>query len=284
MSQEGQGTEAKLSVKFTVHGIPPEQLRPLTSLPESEIEEFEKAVKAFYASAYPEAGVPQGDKDARKLFRLPDPDLEPDAYWVYGDRFDPKLLVLWGCEKRGGTSLPLIEDAKLAIKTAATVVQKLRQKAMNWEVMQSEALELIFARNEPIARFLAKPVINPQNNQLVGIDSRGTAIGLDKVNELSQLPASEIQAFGKAAKEFYSKAYPDASASAYEKALRKNFRLPDVDRKFYASADPKKKLGVGWTNGAGNAVKTGYFDQWQREKGRLLQSCARSGSWIAVAR
>jgi hypothetical protein len=247
-------------IEFRVGAGPLPNLRPLQYLTLSEVEAFEKAARAFYERAHEGSQVTFTERELRKNFKLPDPDKEPDAYWLYGDRFAPKLVILWGCEAERGSSLPLIEDAELGIKGVPTVAQKLRARLLSWEHMQREALELIATTNDPLGRFLAFPVINSKG-ELLAIEQRGIKIPLDKFRRLKSLPLTEVNEFEQAALEFYRQAHPAKcncdlcarlvadenavlldqkpapaapavvrEAGPYEKEVRRAFRLPDLER------------------------------------------------------
>ena len=54
------------------------------------------------------ASSPDVDTNVKKIieaFMLPDPIKDPELYRLYGSRWNPKLMVVWGCEKEAGTSL-----------------------------------------------------------------------------------------------------------------------------------------------------------------------------------
>ncbi len=128
--------------------IPDEILKtasPLTTLSRAEIDAFAAAVAAFLAKARPDAqDVPPFVRQCRQEFRLPDPEIDHIAYWVYGPEFDRRLLVLWGCEPHAGSSLPL-EKA----------IARLRDREMTWPDKQALALKLARRLDSPLARFLA---------------------------------------------------------------------------------------------------------------------------------
>src|SRR5215510_1791607 len=176
-------------------------------------------------------------------FRLPDPDLEPESYWLVGDRFNPKLVVLWGCEKldvnkRPIPSLPLVKDKELFPSNPTTVVDKLRSRLLSWEGILQENLELIAEKREPVGRFIARAVYDAQH-QIVALRpilAPDSAYPISKFRPLKKIPTAEIAAFNKAAESYYAKAHEDSDAreaypdaTPYEREIRRNFRLPDVD-------------------------------------------------------
>ncbi|MDB4434279.1 hypothetical protein N9142_03995, partial [Akkermansiaceae bacterium] len=76
------------------------------------------------------AAAPDVDSNVKKIieaFRLPDPRKDPELYRLYGSRWNPKLMVVWGCEKEEGTSLPPEEVSQRVAKESAggTFIRKL---------------------------------------------------------------------------------------------------------------------------------------------------------------
>ena len=70
------------------------------------------------------------DSNVKKIidaFKLPDPRKDPELFRLYGSRWNPKLMVVWGCEKEEGTSLPPEEVSQRVAKESAggTFVRKL---------------------------------------------------------------------------------------------------------------------------------------------------------------
>lgn len=227
---------------------PRENLRPLRYLHEGAVQEFEDAARSFYT-----AGTNDAQTILRENFRLPDPSKEPDAYWVWGPRFAPRLLILWGCEKEPGSALPLVGGAR-------SVVTELRSKAMSWTRLNREGVEL--GRRDSLAAYIAFPVLTT-DGKLSHVDrlvngeyvreevhaGRGLSF---KPRPMKRLAASSIQHFKKMAQEFYRKGHladcacalcganPGArlapgsgtagsGALSYEQELRRGFRLPDPD-------------------------------------------------------
>lgn len=73
-------------------------------VPRNEKRKLEKAVARLKEKAADE-NADQTTRSIIEAFRLPDPSKDTELYRVYGSRFNPKLLVLWGCEKEPGTSI-----------------------------------------------------------------------------------------------------------------------------------------------------------------------------------
>lgn len=187
--------------------------RPLTTLPRAEIEAFVAAVRAFLAKGELDAkGVPPFIRQCRAEFRLPNPAVDPLAYWIYGPEFDRRLLILWGCEAPGGPSLSLDKT-----------IEAIREREMAWTDKQE--LQLKMAKADPkLGRFLAARGIDGA----LTID--GTAVPARKLKRLGQISPREWRAFDDAARGFYARAHPDvADAPPFEKELRRDFRLPGPD-------------------------------------------------------
>lgn len=211
------------------YDLPPavlETARPLDVLPQAEIDRFRAAAAAFYEKA--RASTPRivpHEKRLRAHFRLPDPDLEPDAYWVHGPAHDRRLIILWGVERRVGSSLPLAPEGELGLAPGATLLDRLQARAMGWEARQREAARFAFEAGEPIARFLARTATDAKGNP-VGLSCQGRAYPAAKLRPMRRISASECAAFERAARAFYDRA---AGATAYEREIRQAFRLPDPD-------------------------------------------------------
>ena len=77
-------------------------------VPISEIDLLESGVRSLIALADLPSLTPTS-KQLIEEFRLPDPDCEPEMYRLYGYPWNRKLLVLWGCERHAGSSLPPLE-------------------------------------------------------------------------------------------------------------------------------------------------------------------------------
>ncbi len=220
------------SLQYDFEGITLDTACPMEFLPQSEIDAFAAAVRDFYDKAHEATPriVPH-EKRLRAHFRLPDPDLEPDAYWVYGPAHDRKLLVLWGCEFKAGSSLPLAPDPALKIPAGRTILDKLQARVMSWEARQREALKLAWQPGEPISRFLARPAVDT-SGQSAGYHLRGQTLPAKNFKPLRRILTGEIAAFEAAARKFYDKAAPEAAGvTAYEKELRRALRLSDPDQR-----------------------------------------------------
>jgi len=239
----GEGSQKKeVRASYYFGEVPVSQWRPLQFITQGMLDAFETAAVEFYKKAHVIEKRPEFHKSAIRGFRLPDPDLEPDCYWLVGERFDARLVVLWGCEKLDSNktpvpSLPIVTDPELFPNNPKTVVDKLRARVMGWEAILSENLALITEKKEPLHRFLARPIYDPQHVNVVGFKPllAAEAAPIAKFKPMKKIGASEIQAFEKAARSYYEKAHEDPDSrqanpgvSFYERELRRNFRLPDV--------------------------------------------------------
>ncbi|MEK7674869.1 MAG: hypothetical protein AAB676_03410 [Verrucomicrobiota bacterium] len=211
--------------------------RPLRYLHEGALREFEEVASSFY-----KGGITSDQANLRQNLKLPDPREERDAYWVWGERFAPQLMVLWGCEKRKGSSLPLVGDGD-------TVVAVLKRWAMSWLRLFREGIELSRIKDS-LGAYLAFPVLDANgklthierliNGQYVRKEIQKWWYEFWKVRPLKALPARHVAEFQKAAEEFYRQAHPQpavpgtpshAAGLSYEQELRRGFRLPDPDKR-----------------------------------------------------
>jgi hypothetical protein len=259
-----------------VRYMPRKNIRPLRYINEGALQDFVQAASDFY-----KGGNNEDQANLRLKFRLPDPAKEPDAYWVFGDRFAPQLLILWGCEKEQGSSLPLVGENR-------TVVKELRSKAMSWTRLFREGIELIRYKEstEALKEYLAFPVLSAdgklthverfKDGQYVKEEVQQGGFNVlapfvaGKVRPLNKLPAGAIARFKKISAEFYRKGHPAGCACplcaaaakgaaagsgqapagrlSYEQELRRGFRLPDPERRadayFVAGPTLKEQLFI----------------------------------------
>ncbi len=224
-------------LEYDLENVPMETIERMETVPESVRAAFEQAAEAFYSRCdEPEGKVSEHERRLRRGFRLPDPDIEPDAYWLYGPRENRRLLILWGCEFQKGRSLPL---KSFPGHDGPGVLEKLNQRSMPWQACQKEMLGLLKEKPVALSRFIATPVVDEDGN-LSAVEHEGEEIPLRSLKRLKRLPLSgrrwlllrgEIRAFQKAAAAFYKEAHPDAEGlSDYEKALRTGFKLPDPEK------------------------------------------------------
>lgn len=210
-TQDGRAAQ----VAYTVPDEMLKTARPLSTLARTEIEALADAVTMFLAKSQPDAkGVPPYIRQCRAEFRLPDPEIDAEAYWVYGPEFDQRLLVLWGCEPQTGTSLPLPK-----------LVERLRAREMSWRDKQDLGLKLALRPDEPLARFLARR--GAEGGLVVG----GGTVAAKKLRRLKTIAPVEWRAFDQAARRYYERAHPDAAGVApFEREVRAEFRLPALEK------------------------------------------------------
>jgi hypothetical protein len=190
-------------------------------LPESVVTAFEQAVTEFCAQS---GRITDYELKLRQGFRLPDPDLDPQAYIVYGPVENRQLLILWGAENKQDSSLPLVKPYGY---DGPTIAEKLRSRVMGVASKRMEAIKIIDRSNHPISRFMATEV-RDAGGVVQELQSMGRRFPMTSVKRLKHLPKSEIEAFGKAASQYYAEAYPESAAiTPYEKELRTALRLPD---------------------------------------------------------
>lgn len=229
-TQEGRAAH----VTYTVPDEILKTATPLTSLARSEIDAFADAVTIFLAKAQPDAkGVPPYIRQCRAEFRLPDPDIDREAYWVYGPEFDRRLLVLWGCEPQAGTSLPLPK-----------LVEKLRAKEMSWSAKQELGLKLALRSGDPLRRFLAR---RGTDGGLAGADGN---VPVKKLRRINKITPAEWRSFEAAARNYYAPAHPGtAGVAPFEQEVRAEFRLPSLEKvpgDFYLSGGKLLIALDGW--------------------------------------
>ena len=70
-------------VSYKLSKVQSKTLRPLKSITHPELKALSTAAKDFYN---PSTNITKFEKSLRKAFRLPDPQLEPDAYYLWGSK------------------------------------------------------------------------------------------------------------------------------------------------------------------------------------------------------
>lgn len=208
--------------------LPPEvdrsTLTRMDRLPGSTIRSFQSAAESFIAAE----GLDPFRRQTREAFLLPDPEEEPDAWWVFGPPQDRRLLVLWGCEFQRGTSLPLLPDPRKP--GHASILDRLQARKMEWADYQSQMRDLLIAGKEPLSRFVARPE-KTRKGEWKSLLHRGRRLDWAKTKPFKTAGKGEINAFTQAAANFLQQAHPESeSISEYEKELRANFRLPDLEK------------------------------------------------------
>ncbi|MDC0286432.1 trypsin-like peptidase domain-containing protein [Akkermansiaceae bacterium] len=100
--------------------------RQAKGIPAAQRKKLEESIKRLKERA----SAPDVDSNVKKIievFKLPDPRKDPELYRLYGSRWNPKLMVVWGCEKEEGTSLPPEEVSRRVVKESVggTFIRKL---------------------------------------------------------------------------------------------------------------------------------------------------------------
>ncbi|MFP4540258.1 MAG: Ig-like domain-containing protein [Opitutales bacterium] len=209
-------------LEYSLTGIDTSTLQPLDYLSQGELEAFRAAAEVFYEKALPGAErVTPFERELRQSFRLPDPDVEPDAYWTYGPPEDRRLLIVWGCEYQPETSLPLMPAA---FASGPTILDRLKARLMPWKGMQERALALLEAGDEPLRQFIGRPRRGPKGD-LKSILLGGKTIPLEACKPATYVAPKLVREFDEAAHAFYGRAGAD-DIPAFERELRLAFRVP----------------------------------------------------------
>lgn len=225
-----QPGQVRQRIEYDLSGSDSSTFAPMEGVPASVLAAFQAAVKAFYARVDdPALKATDHEKRLRRGFRLPDPDKEKECYWLHGPRDDRRLLILWGCEMARGTALPL--SARADAGGTAGVVEKLRARGMPWQVLQREAVALVIERKRPLSEFLATAV-RDRNGAITAVVHGGKNIPKDKLKPFKNIGSGDVGRFERAVNDFYAGAQDGAEGvTAYEKELRRAFRLPDPDKR-----------------------------------------------------
>jgi len=115
------------SVCYYLSKMQARTLRPLKAITQPELNALEKEAINFLK---PSEGTTKYEMCLRRAFCLPDPELEPDSYFLWGTKRNPKLIVLWGIEKVPGSSLPIYSEDQSSTHKKDTIVSKLRKKVI----------------------------------------------------------------------------------------------------------------------------------------------------------
>jgi len=78
--------------------------RKADGIPSSERKRLRDAISKLKMRA----AAPDVDSNTRRIidaFKLPAPRKDPELYRLYGSKWRPKVMVVWGCEKEEGTSV-----------------------------------------------------------------------------------------------------------------------------------------------------------------------------------
>ena len=115
------------SVCYYLTKMQAKTLRPLKEITLPELNALKKAATDFLS---PEKETTKYEKSLRRAFCLPDPELEPDSYFLWGTKRNPKLLILWGIEKVPGSSLPVFTTEKSGHLNNDNIISKLSKRVI----------------------------------------------------------------------------------------------------------------------------------------------------------
>lgn len=235
---EGKSSQELLFDLSAIEDANPEQM---TYLPPTVLTEFSHAIETFLAKASANnIKISDHERRLRLGFCLPDPDLEPDAYWLYGPVDDRKLVIIWGCEFKRNSSLPLTSDDP----ARPGVLEKLSLRKPSWNQTQEACLRLIREKQLPLAPFLASATTGPSGS-VDGYVLKGQKLGTDSCQSLKKkLPPGFIADFANAAQAQLNLALPESPLSDYGKELIKAFLLPDPEAKKDAYKQTKESLFI----------------------------------------
>jgi hypothetical protein len=218
-------------IEYDFEGRAPADFVRMKHLSRAEIAAFKSAAAEFLQKADPDAveKITPHERELRLHFRLPDPEEEPDAYWLFGPPNDRKLCILWGGELKQNSSLPLLPTKMSA--PGASIAERLEARATPWAGLQAQALELLQKNKEPLTEFIGLRVVDAKG-QLKSVTIAGKSLPAEAVSAPRYIPAADLRRLAAAATGFYAKAHPDESAtSAFEKELRAALRFPDPEKK-----------------------------------------------------
>ncbi|MCC5839589.1 MAG: Ig-like domain-containing protein [Opitutales bacterium] len=221
------GDDGPAAVEYDVEEFAALDPSPLEYLTQAEVEAFAAAVEAFLRPEKEGRRVTPHEQNLRARLRLPDPDLEPDAYWVYGPPESRALLILWGVEAEAGSSLPLISETG----DADSIVGRLRARVMDWAARQKEMRRLLERRSDPLlAPYVAVGERGP-SGQIEAWRVAGQSVSVKKMGSPKRFLGKGLKGFAAASAAFYAAARPAASTSSVEKELRCAFQIPDPVRR-----------------------------------------------------
>ena len=233
-------------VVYNLADIDPESIKQMDYLPDSVITAFEQAARTFYGLDGFDERVTRAERDLRLSFKLPDPQIEPNAYLLYGPPENRGLLILWGTEWKEGSSLPLCPVSN-RYPEGSTLLDRLKEMRMSWEDKQKETVALLHKRQHPLASFFASAVLN-RKGELEAFQTASGKIPAGKVKPFKRIWPGALKQLQEAVDAFYEPCSVESgeeapgSISAYEKELRLNFRLPCPERHPEAYATSGKQF------------------------------------------
>lgn len=99
-------------------------IEPLKGIPESLKKQLELAIEELQAKAEDPKAVEEAREYITSL-RLPDPKSSPDMYRLYKDGTQDRLLVLWGCNRKGASPLLPLDAVQRIPSYKSSVLPKI---------------------------------------------------------------------------------------------------------------------------------------------------------------
>lgn len=221
------GEDGPAAVEYDVEEFAALDPSPLEYLTQAEVDAFAEAAEAFVHPEKEGRRVTPHEQTLRARLRLPDPDLEPGAYWVYGPPENRALLILWGAEEEAGSSLPLLSEGD----GEACIVERLRTRVMDWAARQKEMRRLLELRPDPLlAPHLATGERGP-SGKVEAWRIAGQSVPVKKIGTPKRFLGKGLKSFSTAAAAFYAAGRSSAPTSPVEKELRCALQVPDPARR-----------------------------------------------------
>lgn len=211
-------------IHYDFGGLPADSLAPMKFVPPAELRALEAATTSFLERAGKNAsGVTAFEKELRAGFRVPDPETEPDCFWVYGPPHNQKLLILWGCEFQPNTSLPLAPHP--AVPQGRTLLEALKTREMPADAREEAAMNLATNPSEMLGGHLLRSRLDPAG-RVSGYTLGDRSVPTSDFKPAKYFSPKLVSEFEDAARRYYGVARVEGP----EDHVRKHLRLPDPDR------------------------------------------------------
>lgn len=216
---------------FSVRYLIPEEIGPsavpFDTISGALLAEFEAAVMRFLGRSGERRFSPH-EQALRESFRVPDPDLEPDCYWMYGTPGERKLLILWGCEKKENTSIPLAPGAN---RPGKNLLDWLRSKQMGWAGKQREMIRSLRDTRHPLREFIALPVFD-RSGGLRGYTLGDKDYPVNAFRKARHVTARSVDRFAAVASAFYEELGEQGDQLGDgQRELREALKFPDWEKR-----------------------------------------------------
>lgn len=200
---------------------------PFDTISEALLSALEDAVMRFLGRGGERRFSPH-EKTLRESFRVPDPDLEPDCYWMYGPPGERKILILWGCEKRENSSIPLAAEGN---RQGKNLLDWLRSKRMGWAGKQREMIRFLRDSRHPLRDYIALPVFDRAGG-LHGYTVGDKDYPKSSFRRARHVTARSVDRFEKTATAFYDELSDDRDRlSESQRELRESLKFPDWEKR-----------------------------------------------------